>query len=91
MMDFEQLIKTMAPGTVANLRRVIELGRWPDGRGLTAEQRGSSLQAVIAWENLHLPDSERTGYLHQRCGSSKNHASTDDDQDDHTILRFRDA
>ncbi|WP_211828821.1 YeaC family protein [Kistimonas asteriae] len=90
-MEFEQLIKTMAPETVANLRRAVELGKWPDGRKLTAEQRESSLQAVIAWEQYHLPDSERTGYMAQACRSQKNEASSDDSKDDETILRFRDA
>lgn len=90
-MDFKQLIKTMAPATVANLRHAVELGKWPDGRKLTVEQRASSLQAVIAWENLHLPDSKRTGYLNQTCGFKKSNASINDGQDDKTILRFRDA
>ena len=40
------------------------LGKWPDGRKLTPEQREISLEAVIYYENLHnIPEEERTGYL----------------------------
>ncbi len=90
-MDFDQLIKTMTSETVANLRRAVELGKWPDGRKLTPEQRESSLQAVIAWESYHLPESERTGYMAQACSSHNNDTSSDESKDNETILRFRDA
>ena len=90
-MEFDQLIITMTPETVANLRRAVELGKWPDGRKLTPEQRESSLQAVIAWERHHLPESERTGYMAQACSSHKNETSSEESKDNETILRFRDA
>ncbi|GAA4647956.1 YeaC family protein [Kistimonas scapharcae] len=90
-MEFDQLIKTMTSETVANLRRAVELGKWPDGRKLTPEQRESSLQAVIAWERHHLPECERTGYMAQACRSHKNETSSEESKDNETILRFRDA
>jgi len=62
-MDYEQLIESLTPDVVARLRRGVETGCWPDGRALTAEQREHSLAAVIAWEQRHLPEEERTGYI----------------------------
>ncbi|PKM23156.1 MAG: DUF1315 domain-containing protein [Gammaproteobacteria bacterium HGW-Gammaproteobacteria-14] len=55
------------------LRRAVELGRWPDGRALTAEQRQTSLQAIIAWERIHLPEQERTGYIEKPGCASDSH------------------
>jgi len=62
-MDYEQLIASLTPDVVTRLRRGIETGRWPDGRALTPEQREHSLAAVLAWEQRHLPEEERTGYI----------------------------
>ncbi|MEE4110680.1 MAG: DUF1315 family protein [Halieaceae bacterium] len=62
-MDYEQLIASLTPDVVARLRRGIETGRWPDGRALTPAQREHSLAAIIAWEQRHLPEEERTGYI----------------------------
>ncbi len=45
------------------LKRAVELGRWPDGRPLTTEQRQECLQAVIAWGEKHLPPEQRIGYI----------------------------
>ena len=63
-MTYEELIKHLDPTVYQNLRRAIELGKWPDGRTMTAEQKAISLEAVIYYENLHnIPEEERTGYL----------------------------
>ncbi len=62
-MDFNQLITNITPEIYASLKRAVEIGRWPDGRRLTDEQRQLSLQAVIAWEAKFLPETERTGYI----------------------------
>ena len=62
-MDYRQLIESMTPEIYRSLRRAVELGKWPDGRLLSPEQRGESLQALIAWGELHLPESERIGFI----------------------------
>lgn len=63
-MTYEELIERLDPNVYQNLRRSIELGKWPDGRKLTPEQRQISLEAVIYYENLHgIPEQERVGYL----------------------------
>lgn len=62
-MDYRQLIDAMTPEIYRNLRRAVEIGRWPDGKPLSAEQRSESLQALIAWGQLHLPENERIGFI----------------------------
>ena len=62
-MDYEQLVDSLSPDLVARLRRAVETGRWPDGRAVTPRQREDSLQAIIAWEERHLPEAQRTGFI----------------------------
>ncbi|MBK1852484.1 MULTISPECIES: YeaC family protein [unclassified Marinobacter] len=63
-MTYEELIKRLDPNVYQSLRQSIELGKWPDGRKLTPQQREISLEAVIYYENLHgIPEQERVGYL----------------------------
>lgn len=63
-MTYEELIERLDPNVYRSLRQSIELGKWPDGRKLTPEQREISLEAVIYYENLHnIPEEKRTGYL----------------------------
>lgn len=78
-MDFQQMIENLTPAMVAQIRRAVELGRWPDGRRLTDEQRGLCLQAVIAWDARHLEADERVGYIDR--GSKAAGASCDSPQD----------
>ncbi|GIX29540.1 MAG: hypothetical protein KatS3mg124_0012 [Porticoccaceae bacterium] len=49
------------------LVRAVELGKWPDGTRLTAEQRALCLQAVIAYDHRHKPPEARIGYLPGGC------------------------
>ncbi len=62
-MDYQQLIASMTPETYRSLRRAVELGKWPDGKVLTPEQRENAMQAVIAWGEKHLDPEQRIGYI----------------------------
>lgn len=85
-MTLEQLIKALTPEIYQNLRTAIELGRWPDGRKLEAEQRELCMEAVIYYEQLHdLPANMRVGYMEDACKSEGKH-DHDDDHDDVQIL-----
>jgi uncharacterized protein YeaC (DUF1315 family) len=61
----EKILAALTPEIVTNFKRAIELGKWPDGRRLTDEQRVTCLQAVILWEGKHLPEEQRTGYINK--------------------------
>jgi uncharacterized protein YeaC (DUF1315 family) len=78
-MDYEQLVDSLSPDIVARLRRGVETGRWPDGRVVTPEQREHSLQAIIAWEQRHLPEEQRTGYI-DRSAKERARARRDGDE-----------
>ena len=62
-MNIEQMLSVLDADIVARLRTAVEIGKWPNGVALTAEQRQISMQAVIAWEANNLPEHERSGYI----------------------------
>ncbi len=63
-MDYLKLIETMTPEIYQSLKRSVEMGKWPDGRPLTpAPARAMPCRRVIAWGELHLPESERIGFI----------------------------
>lgn len=70
MSSFAEMIANITPEIYQNLKQAVEIGKWPDGRLLTREQKELTLQAMIAWEQHNLPEEERTGYMGgQECGS----------------------
>jgi hypothetical protein len=60
-----RMLDVLTPDIVANLKRAVELGKWPDGKRLTPDQLETCLQAVIVWEKKHLPVTEHSGYIHK--------------------------
>ena len=70
MSTFAEMIENITPEIYQSLKLAVEIGKWPDGRKLTQEQKELSLQAMIAWEIQNLPEEERTGYMGpQECQS----------------------
>src|SRR5690606_6236536 len=63
MSSFAEMIANITPEIYQNLKQAVEIGKWPDGRLLTREQKELTLQAMIAWEQHNLPEEERTGYM----------------------------
>ena len=83
-MDYRQLIETMTPEVYDSLKRAVELGKWPNGERLSAEQRTLCLEAVIAYDHRHKPEDERVGFVHTQkhdhCGGSGDVAGLDEPQ-----------
>lgn len=79
MSSFLEMIQNITPDIYLSLRQSLEIGKWPDGRKLSDEQKELTMQAIIAWEIQNLPEEERTGYMGgQECGSkSKAKAALD--------------
>jgi len=50
-MDVQQLVSAMTPQIYENLRNAVEIGKWPDGKALTPEQKENSLQAVLLYQS----------------------------------------
>lgn len=63
-MTFEEIIQKIDPEIYKNLRTAIELGKWPDGRKLSQEQKEICMEAVIYYENsANIAESERVGFI----------------------------
>lgn len=56
--EFLQAIRLMPEEVYEQLKTAVELGKWPDGKLLTDEQKATSLQAVMAWQAMHLDNPE---------------------------------
>lgn len=71
-MDYRKMVSSLTPEIYENLKRAVELGKWPNGERLTPEQREHCLQAVIAYDALHKGEQERVGFIHtekhDHCG-----------------------
>ncbi|RYY79980.1 MAG: DUF1315 family protein [Moraxellaceae bacterium] len=93
-MNIDQIMAALTPEIVQRFKTAIEIGKWPDGRPVTAAQRETCMQAVVAWEHQHLPEEQRTGYIDR--GSKKkdescdshNHDSSDDNPNEERPLRL---
>lgn len=76
-MNVQQLLNNITPAIYQNLKRAIELGKWPDGNKLSSEQRQLCMQAVIAYEHKNLAPEEHTGYIapepHTYCADDHDH------------------
>lgn len=83
-MQLDAFLQHMTPAIHQVLRTALELGRWPDGRAMTDEERAASLQAVIVYEHEHLPQSERVGFMPVKCQSQ----AKDSVDTEASILRF---
>lgn len=62
-MDFEQLISNITPEIHTALRRAIEIGKWPNGQALSAEQKALCMEAVINYEHRFVNEQERVGFI----------------------------
>ena len=76
-MDFEKLIENITPDIHLSLKRAIEIGKWPDGKIVTQEQRSLCMEAVIAYDNKFLTEEQRVGYIDR--GSKADCELCDDD------------
>ena len=65
------LIDKLTAETVNNLKRMVELGKKPDGQKLSNQDLESCMAAILLWEEKHLSESERSGYISQQCKSKE--------------------
>jgi uncharacterized protein len=83
-MDYLKLINSMTPDVYESLKRAVELGKWPNGTRLTAQQRQTCLQAVIAFDHQHREEQDRVGYIHtekhEHCGHDGDTPALDEPQ-----------
>tara|TARA_B110000305_G_scaffold146612_1_gene162838 strand:+ start:176 stop:475 length:300 start_codon:yes stop_codon:yes gene_type:complete len=61
-MDLKQLLNSITPDIYSRLKLGVEIGKWPDRKSLTSEQKELCMQAIIAYEQ-GIPEDQRTGYV----------------------------
>lgn len=83
-MDFEQLINTITPDIYRSLKRAIELGKWPDGRVLSQQQKELCMEAVINYEHQHVAEKERVGFIDRGSKAKGEICDDSSDDNDHT-------
>ena len=70
-MSFKSVIEKLDSETYQKLKVSVEIGKWPDGKALTDEQKDLTLQAIIAYEiQNNFPEEERIGYLPSKSSYS---------------------
>ncbi|MFP1728573.1 YeaC family protein [Lonsdalea quercina] len=52
-MQIEDVLNAMTPEIYQRLATAVELGKWPDGVALTAEQKDNAMQMVLLWQSRH--------------------------------------
>ena len=61
--NIEELLASITPEVHSKLKQAIELGRWENGDRLSKEQVELCMQAVIAYDEMHLSEEEKIGYI----------------------------
>lgn len=62
-MYIEKMLEAVTPDIYEKFKTAVEIGKWPDGNRLSAEQKEICLQAIIAYEAKYLAEDQRTGYV----------------------------
>ena len=70
MNTVDELVESLTPGMVNDLKRAIEIGKFPDNRAVSEEQRELMIEATILYDALKLPEEERTGFIHRKKQAS---------------------
>ena len=63
-----------------DLKSALELGRWQSGSQLSSAQKAIALQALIAYENRHIPEQERTAYIYKPEHDACEHSDAEAEQ-----------
>lgn len=62
-MSEKEYLNALNDDVIQRFKTAIEIGKWPDGRLLSNEQRETCMQAIIVYEYDNLPEDHRTGYV----------------------------
>lgn len=62
-MDYQELLEQVTPQVYASFKRALEIGKWPDGAIMTVAQKEHCMQAIIAYDELHVPQQQRVGFI----------------------------
>jgi len=77
-MEYNQLIAQLTPEVYLRLKAAIEIGKWPDGRVLSEDQKASCMEAVLRYQSMKLDSKQHSGYMPDQCASSSAPKKTDE-------------
>jgi uncharacterized protein YeaC (DUF1315 family) len=84
---FQDQASNISPEIYQRFRQALELGKWPDGRPLTAAQKEICMEAVLLYEQTHsVSEQDRVGYIDRSrkiapCGDDDHEDDDDPDSD----------
>jgi len=61
--EYLKCLENLNPDIYEQLKRSLEIGKWPNGELLTARQKEIVMQSLIGWGEIHLPVEQRIGYI----------------------------
>ncbi len=68
-MNYNEVLERLDPQVYRSLKHSLQLGKWPDGRALTEQQKEICMEAIIHYERTHnIPEEERVGYIERDSG-----------------------
>lgn len=86
VMEFSDIVSKLSPEIYASLKQALELGKWPDGRILSEEQKSICMEAVLSWEAAkNMPAEQRTGYI------DRGHKAQGEICDDEQVINIKDS
>ena len=70
MNTVNELVESLTPSMVNDLKQAIELGKFPDGQVVSNEQKELMIEATILYDAMKLTEEERTGFIHRQKQAS---------------------
>ena len=70
MNTVNELVESLTPSMVGDLKQAIELGKFPDGKVVSNEQKELMIEATILYDAQKLPEEDRTGFIHRKKQAS---------------------
>lgn len=77
MDEFVSKSAQLSPEMIRRFKQALELGKWPDGRVLTAKQKETLMEAIIIYDNANMPSGQRVGDLQDQCESKSGDADSE--------------
>ena len=70
--SYQEMVSAVPREVYERMVEALAVGHWPDGSTLSPEQKKQTMEAVILWGQLHLPENERVGYIDKGSKAGSN-------------------
>ena len=70
MNTVDELVESLTPDMVNDLKRAIEMGKFPDNRAVSEEQKELMIEATILYDALKLPKKREPDFIHRKKQAS---------------------